>query len=37
MVGLCSERMRLPLVPLDEDGRAVVRAALERVGLEVVA
>jgi len=37
MVGLCSERMRLPLVPLDEGQRVVVRAALERVGLEVVA
>jgi 4-hydroxy-tetrahydrodipicolinate synthase len=37
MAGICSERMRLPLVPLDDGQRAVVRSALERVGLEVVA
>ena len=33
MVGLCSERMRLPMVPLDDGQRAVVRAALERLEL----
>jgi 4-hydroxy-tetrahydrodipicolinate synthase len=37
MLGLCSERMRLPMVPLDDGQRAVVRSALERVGLAVVA
>jgi 4-hydroxy-tetrahydrodipicolinate synthase len=37
MAGICSERMRLPLVPLDDGQRAVVRSALERGGLEVVA
>lgn len=33
MIGLCSERMRLPMVPLDEGQRSIVRAALERLGL----
>ena len=37
MLGICSERMRLPMVPLDEGQREVVRAALEAAGLEVVA
>lgn len=37
MLGICSERMRLPMVPLDDGQRAVVRAALERLGLAVVA
>jgi 4-hydroxy-tetrahydrodipicolinate synthase len=37
MLGICSERMRLPLVPVDDGQRAVVRAALEQVGLEVLA
>lgn len=37
MLGICSERMRLPMVPLDEGQRAVVRSALEGIGLEVVA
>jgi 4-hydroxy-tetrahydrodipicolinate synthase len=37
MLGICSERMRLPMVPLDEGQREVVRRALEAVGLEVVA
>jgi 4-hydroxy-tetrahydrodipicolinate synthase len=37
MLGICSERMRLPMVPLDEGQRALVRAGLEAVGLEVVA
>ena len=32
MMGLCDERMRLPLVPLSDEHRAVVRAALEGVG-----
>jgi 4-hydroxy-tetrahydrodipicolinate synthase len=35
MLGLCSARMRLPLVPADEEQRAAVRAALEGVGLPV--
>jgi 4-hydroxy-tetrahydrodipicolinate synthase len=35
MVGLCSSRMRLPMVPLDEGQRAVVRDALERLELPV--
>jgi 4-hydroxy-tetrahydrodipicolinate synthase len=35
MLGLCSERMRLPLVPADADQRAAVRAALEGIGLPV--
>ncbi|HEY2717060.1 MAG TPA: 4-hydroxy-tetrahydrodipicolinate synthase [Solirubrobacterales bacterium] len=33
MIGLCDERMRLPLVPLSDEHRAVVRAALEGVGV----
>jgi 4-hydroxy-tetrahydrodipicolinate synthase len=33
MMGLCDERMRLPLVPLSDEHRAVVRAALEGVGV----
>jgi 4-hydroxy-tetrahydrodipicolinate synthase len=33
LLGLCSERMRLPLVPADADQRAAVRAALEGIGL----
>ena len=37
MLGICSERMRLPMVPLDQGQREVVRSALEAVGLEVVA
>ncbi|HKQ17803.1 MAG TPA: 4-hydroxy-tetrahydrodipicolinate synthase [Solirubrobacterales bacterium] len=37
MVGICSERMRLPMVPLDEGQREIVRSALETVGLEVLA
>jgi 4-hydroxy-tetrahydrodipicolinate synthase len=32
-----SGTMRLPLVPVDEDQRAVIRSALERVGLTVTA
>lgn len=36
MLGICSERVRLPLVPLDEGQREFVRAALEGAGLEVV-
>lgn len=35
MLGLCSERMRLPMVPPDETERREVRAALER--LEIAA
>jgi 4-hydroxy-tetrahydrodipicolinate synthase len=35
MLGLASGRMRLPLVPADEQQRAAVRAALEGVGLPV--
>lgn len=37
MLGICAERMRLPMVPCDEGQRAVVRAALERLDLAVVA
>jgi 4-hydroxy-tetrahydrodipicolinate synthase len=33
MLGLVSERMRLPLVPADAEQRAAVRAALEGIGL----
>ena len=33
MLGLCDERMRLPLVPLTDEHRAVVREALAGVGL----
>ncbi len=33
MIGLCDERMRLPLVPLSDEHRAVVRDALEGVGV----
>ena len=35
MLGLISERMRLPLVPADADQRAAVRTALEGIGLPV--
>ncbi len=35
MLGLVSERMRLPLVPADAEQRAAVRAALEGIGLPV--
>lgn len=35
MLGLCSARMRLPLVAADDEQRAAVRAALEGVGLPV--
>jgi 4-hydroxy-tetrahydrodipicolinate synthase len=37
MLGICSERMRLPMVPLDDAQRAVVRDALVQLDLEVVA
>jgi 4-hydroxy-tetrahydrodipicolinate synthase len=33
MLGLCSGRMRLPLVPVDDKQRAAVKAALEGIGL----
>jgi 4-hydroxy-tetrahydrodipicolinate synthase len=33
MLGLASERMRLPLVPADAEQRAAVRTALEAIGL----
>jgi 4-hydroxy-tetrahydrodipicolinate synthase len=33
MMGVCDERMRLPLVPLSDEHRAVVRAALQGVGV----
>jgi 4-hydroxy-tetrahydrodipicolinate synthase len=35
MLGLASERMRLPLVPADPEQRAAVRTALEGIGLPV--
>jgi 4-hydroxy-tetrahydrodipicolinate synthase len=35
MLGLASERMRLPLVPADAGQRAAVRTALEGIGLPV--
>ena len=37
MLGICSGRMRLPMVPCDQAQRAVVRTALEGLELEVVA
>ena len=37
MAGICSSRMRLPMVPLSEEHRAVVRAALDQVEISVVA
>lgn len=37
MLGLCSARMRLPMVPCDDRERAVVRAALEALDLRLVA
>jgi 4-hydroxy-tetrahydrodipicolinate synthase len=37
MLGLSSERMRLPLVPADAEQRAAVKAALEGIGLPLVA
>jgi 4-hydroxy-tetrahydrodipicolinate synthase len=33
MLGVCSERMRLPMVPASEAERAAIRGALERQGL----
>lgn len=35
MLGLASDRVRLPLVPADAEQRATVRAALEGIGLPV--
>jgi 4-hydroxy-tetrahydrodipicolinate synthase len=35
LVGLASGRMRLPLVPVDDEQRAVIKAALEGIGLVV--
>ncbi len=35
MLGLASDRVRLPLVPADAEQRAAVRAALEGIGLPV--
>jgi 4-hydroxy-tetrahydrodipicolinate synthase len=35
MLGLISERMRLPLVPADTEQRAAVKTALEAIGLPV--
>lgn len=37
MVGLCSDRMRLPMVPADEQQRSKIRAALDQLGLSVSA
>lgn len=37
MLGICSERMRLPMVPIDDGQRATVRSTLESLGLPVVA
>ncbi len=37
MLGICSERMRLPMVPIDDGQRSIVRAALEGLDLPVVA
>jgi dihydrodipicolinate synthase/N-acetylneuraminate lyase len=33
MLGLASGRLRLPLVPADEEQRATVKAALESAGV----
>jgi 4-hydroxy-tetrahydrodipicolinate synthase len=35
MLGLASGRLRLPLVPVDAEQRAAVKAALERIGVPV--
>ncbi len=37
MLGLCSERMRLPLVPANERERLTIRSALDRSGLPAAA
>jgi 4-hydroxy-tetrahydrodipicolinate synthase len=37
MLGLCSERMRLPMVPADPGEREQIRAALDELGLEPAA
>ena len=37
MLGICSERMRLPMVPVDDAQRAIVRSALEALELRVAA
>jgi 4-hydroxy-tetrahydrodipicolinate synthase len=37
LIGLASGRMRLPLVPVDNEQEAAVKAALESVGLPVAA
>jgi 4-hydroxy-tetrahydrodipicolinate synthase len=34
MLGLCSDQMRLPMVPADPEQRRTLAVALERVGLE---
>jgi 4-hydroxy-tetrahydrodipicolinate synthase len=37
MLGICSERMRLPMVPLDDGQREIVRATLDQLGLTAAA
>jgi len=37
MLGICSERMRLPMVPASDGERATIRDALERQGLPAAA
>ena len=37
MLGVCSDRMRLPMVPASEDEREAIRAALEKQGLTAAA
>ena len=37
VLGLCSERMRLPMVPADEEQRATIGAALDAQGLTAAA
>lgn len=37
MLGLCSERMRLPMVPASKEQRETIRAALDRHGLTAAA
>jgi 4-hydroxy-tetrahydrodipicolinate synthase len=35
MLGLCEDRLRLPLVPADEEQRAAIRAGLDAAGVAV--
>lgn len=35
MLGVCSDRMRLPMVPADEGQRGIIQSTLEKLGMQV--